>query len=478
MLKLVSTLLLLLVSFPISSLILSEKITLYQRLKDISQMVEDKKFVEAQKILFEIKESHPDSEFRVIANYLLAKIEFGLNNFYKASFYIELSIKDELLNRLVASYKDEIYFMAGVIYFKIEMFELSKNYLEYSINGDFAKKDQALLLLSEIIGRKMGQFGQASIYYAQINRSKLSNDEIEKYNYLSNHLLWGQIDTSKIGYRDPNVNSIAIDKDIIFIGLYNGGLLEYNYILDTYNYYIGGNLVNENIRDIYVDESRYIYVGTQEGVSFFDKRYGTFKVVEELKGKSITTISGSEESIFFGTLGDGIISFDKKNKTFSSLTDFINISFVSYIDDTLYIAPYSGGLYLLKGGLVSSVNINIPNRYPITDIVKSDNKLFISTYGAGIYIYDLNTKRYELYNSNNTIFLENYFLCISKKDDVLYCGSLGNGIYTLDTKTNKWETFFVSDIYMGTDIKKIVFTDSMMFIATLGEGVLKKLIIK
>ena len=76
MLKLVSTLLLLLVSFPISSLILSEKITLYQRLKDISQMVEDKKFVEAQKILFEIKESHPDSEFRVIANYLLAKIEF------------------------------------------------------------------------------------------------------------------------------------------------------------------------------------------------------------------------------------------------------------------------------------------------------------------------------------------------------------------------------------------------------------------
>lgn len=468
--------LILLINVHLFSLVFSEKIIISQKLQETAELIESSEFDKAKTNLNKIKNDYYDTEFVAISYYLLAKIEYVNKNYYKALYYISMTLEDNFFEKLILSYKTDIHYIAGLIYYKIENYPEAVLHLNYCLNDKFTKKNSALLLLSEICGRKTNEFGKASLCFSQINKSKLTSEEIDKYNYLASDILWSKIDTSKIGCNDPNVSSIVVDKDVIYIGLYNGGLIEYNYILDSYTSYIY-NIISGNIRNIYVDY-RNIYIGTAEGVSILDKRDGSLENVDFLKGKSINCITGDDEFVYFGTLGDGVIAYNKKSREYSKIGNLVNISVLFLDDDKLYIATYNGSLYYLNNGSLHFMNVYIHKKHPVTDIVRYDNELFLATYGDGIYKYNLVEKDVVKYSSANKDFDDDYFLCITKSKDRIYCGTLGMGIYTFDLKKNQWERFDISDLYMGTDIRKIVFTEDFMFLATLGEGVLRKAIEK
>ncbi len=201
------------ITFLIFPLVLSEKILVSRKLREVAELIESKKFNDAKSVLQKIKEAYPESEFRVISNFFLGKIYALSNDYYRANFFLGLAIGDPFIDRLVTFYKYDIYYTAGVVCYKTEDYDNAVDYFNRCIENDFVNKDSSLLFLSEIYARKKNEPGRASIYYLKIDGKKLTSEEREKYNFLSNHILWDKIDTSKIGYKDPNVSSLSLDNN-------------------------------------------------------------------------------------------------------------------------------------------------------------------------------------------------------------------------------------------------------------------------
>ncbi|OHD14603.1 MAG: hypothetical protein A2086_15645 [Spirochaetes bacterium GWD1_27_9] len=463
--------------FSVNSIVLNEKINLTQKLQELDYSINIGKYSDAKIILNKIKNDYVDTEFVCLANAYFAKIEYLQKNYYPALYYIELALNDKNLKNLFTTEQSKIFFLGGEIYYKLEKFDECITEFTKCINENFDKLDSLYLYLTQIYAIKNKDFVKGKYYFSKINPKKLNFLEKDIYYYMINNILWEKIDTANIGYKDPNVSSIRLDKDLIYIGLYNGGLIEYNYILDTYDYYPKGAIVSENVRDIYID-GRFIYIGTTEGVSIIDKRNGFVANPPELKDISFTSIEGNANTIYFGTLGNGVIIYDKLKKEYSTINYPSNISGLFIIENSLYVSGYDSKFYLYKDNQMFNISKKNSPKTPITDIIKEDNFLWLSTYGEGIFKYDTINETYTHYSYETGQLKENYCLCIAKNQNKIYCGTLGNGIYVYNLKKDKWEEFSIPPDFLGSDIKKIVFNDKYMFIATLGEGVLKKFVVE
>lgn len=461
-------------------IVLEDKININRRLSVVRSYIKQKDVEKASFILNSIKNENYDTEFASISNYYLALIEYERNNYYQSLYYIESAFRNPNFGLLIDYYKSEIRYLLGLSYYKsgmcddlIAVFSDAPDFFIDSVE----KKSRIYLILSDVLVRQKSDKNKALFYYSQIDKSTLTKEDLDLYIYLEDIVLWDQIDISQIGYKDPNVSAILVDKDNIFIGTWNGGLIQYNYILEKYSYYAGESLSSLNIRYLYND-GRYIYIGTDDGLNYYDKRDGRFRLFEETKGTSISAITADEDNLYIGTLGQGLIIYNKKDKKFHSNSKELlnNVAYLYIFDDTLAISTYSGDLYFYNDDnlrRIDSVKINSP----ITSINKIGDNIWYSSYGNGIVRYNLKEKKYDYYSTNNGRIKDDYILCSGYYSGKIYFGTLGNGIYIYDIELEKWDSFDISNYYYGVNIKNIVFGDNVMFIGTLGEGVLKKTIL-
>jgi len=461
-------------------IVLEDKISINRRLSVVRSYIKQKDVEKAGFILNSIKNENYDSEFASISNYYLALIEYEQNNFYQSLYYIESAYNNPNFDLLIDYYKSEIRYLLGLSYYKsgmyddiIEVFSDAPDFFADSVE----KKSHIHLLLSDVLVRRKNEKNKALFYYSQIDKSTLNKENMDLYIYLEDTVLWDKIDISQIGYKDPNVSAILVDKDNIFIGSWNGGLIQYNYILEKYSYYAGESLSSSNIRYLYND-GRYIYIGTDDGLNYYDKRDGRFRFFEETKGTSISSIVADGDNLYIGTLGQGLIIYNKKDKKFygNSKELLNNVAYLYIFDDTLAISTYSGDLYFYNNENFSRID-SIKINSPITSINKIGDNLWYSSYGEGIVKYSLKDKKYVYFSTKNGRIKDDYILCSGYYTGKIYFGTLGNGIYIYDIELEKWDLFEISNYYYGVSIKNIVFSDNVMFIGTLGEGVLKRTIL-
>ncbi|MBP5448692.1 MAG: hypothetical protein J6Y01_01100 [Spirochaetales bacterium] len=467
-------LILLIMCSPTYSLILSEKVDVNKRISRASSYILTKQFDKAEEILTDIKYTYSDTEFAPIADFHLATIYFEKKNWFKARFHIEEALSHPNYDRLTQNYMDRIAYFNGMIQYKLEYFDNALTILKPLSNRKTLPNDKVNLYISDILTKQKRQ-SEAKHFYSLINETLLSGYELDLYHYLADKILWQSIDTTTIAYKDPNVSAILIDKDVIYIGTWNGSLICYNYILEESKFYTRNEVICENIRTLYND-GRYIYVGTQEGLSILDKRSQRWSSPNELKGASITSVTEFGGKIFIGTLGSGVVEFDKTSMTFSNKSQDImsNVVSLNPIGNILFVCTYNGNVYRYENGEFVRDNALSQRENPVVKIISSGDEIWLATYGRGIVRYNTKTKKSQNYTKKNAGIADDFILCAERYQDKIFFGTLGKGIFIYNLTTSGWETFRFSDKYFGLDINTLSIYNNSIFIGTLGEGVLIK----
>jgi len=162
----------------------------------------------------------------------------------------------------------------------------------------------------------------------------------------------------------------------------------------------------------------------------FDKDRFREGIPNSLLDGFITSISHNENNIYVGSW-DGIFIYDIKNKKWKSGSDYRGDSplFITalHIADSneIYIGTsYSenSGLYKLENNLITKIVIEEDKSMNITSIYKLKDKLYVGTFGNGLYIKENgNFKKSEVKGK--------FFTSISGIGDKIYAATKYKGIY-------------------------------------------------
>lgn len=449
---------------------LVKKIELKQEISKAKGLLYAQMIPPARSSLYKITREYPESEFAIIADYYLAQIELLNEQYYHAGFFIDRAYAKLQDPRLPIHYKQEITNTAGVIYYRLGLYEKASQFLERTLTfSNVNLITRAQLYLSLIYYENNNQ-KKANYYYYSIQPKNLTKKDFEIYLYLNNFLGWKHVDTKKIGFRDPNISCVYAHSDELYIGLWHGGFIIYNYINDQYSFFYSPIIASEEIRAI-CSAKNSIWIGCNAGLTRYNKRDNSFENIEACKDLKITSLVAINDYLYIGTLQQGLFRYSMKNFTLENLISKGQVSTISAVDDRLLCAFYDGSLFeITKKEPRLLLNKRIL-RSPITSIAMSNEEICVTTFGNGIFLLDKNYKIIRHFSTENTPELKNdYFLATTQKNAQFFCGSLGNGLFYIENQHIK--EYPMSDLYNYKDIQSIVWYDRFMFIATLGEGVL------
>jgi hypothetical protein len=446
--------------------------------KKIDALIGQKKFTDAKLLLSRSKPDDGTSPVNLLINYYFSKITYYEKDYFSASYFISTALNDESLKMFPLEIQTDVRLLAGKTFYRIGLYGKAADLFYLCINSDLENKNELYLYLCDILLKKKSGIDGIRNFYFKVVRKKLDGEDRALYDALSNDILWEKIDTSSVGFNDPNVSDILVDKDQLYIGLWNGGFCRYDYVKRNFNFFFG-RIISDNIRTIYQNRN-FLYVGTMAGVTRIDTQTSEYYDIPELANIAITSIQEDGTNIYFGTLSSGIFVYDKGAGKFKNVgKDIIpNIAGLFLLNNVLYITSYKGGLYYYRsGGIMNVKNRHIPGS-PITDMIRIKNKLWFTTFGNGLYSFDLVTGRVANFPVAGAGNDENFCLCMNVYRDRIYCGTLGKGIFTFDPKNSSWEKLFIPEKYKVSDIKKIIFKNNTMFIGLLSEGIIKKNLIQ
>ncbi len=425
----------------------------------------------------EIRRYTVNTVYYPLINSLYSEYEFYINNnYYKSLYYIQLAINDNNFDILENRFQQRIYSHLLKTLLKLNMYEDIVNYTSRTPLS-IIYNDIGYLTISESYFR-LNNLIASRINLMKVNRERLNNDDRLKYDLIFNKTSIKRIDTSNIGYHDPNVSSLALDRDVLYIGLWHGGLISYNYNTDRYRFFGHNELGALEVRAIYVD-NRYIYVGTTGGCYLLDKRDDSIKSIDELKNFRIYSINGDSSNIYLGTLDDGLIVYNKNTREFySPIRTGSSVSSISVLNDRVFIGTVSGSIFLLNKTQLTLSSVNLPFQInkPVTGIGFRDNKLWISTHGQGIIAFSTTENTFSVYDKTiHHNFSNDHILSLVIHGDLLYCSSLENGVVVFNTNNNEYRSLDIYGELIYYDSDSVVVTDTHIFIGTLGEGVIVKI---
>ncbi|WP_455538952.1 ligand-binding sensor domain-containing protein [Terrisporobacter sp.] len=188
----------------------------------------------------------------------------------------------------------------------------------------------------------------------------------------------------KAGIDEPYIQEIYQDKDGIFWlgGYISGGLIRYDSKTDSIemfnSYKKNGNkqeMVVNTIRHIIEDEHKNLWIGTNSGLLYFNKKDKTFKVYTEKDGLAnniVYQILVDKDKNLWISTNNGISKYDIKNNKFVNLTSTDGLQSNEFNGNSAY--KCKNGDFLFGG--IKGLNIfnpqNILERNYKTE-VKFDN---------------------------------------------------------------------------------------------------------
>ncbi|GAA4306800.1 sensor histidine kinase [Aestuariibaculum suncheonense] len=176
-------------------------------------------------------------------------------------------------------------------------------------------------------------------------------------------------------YESKSLNAITENKEgTLFFGSYGQGVVSYNRETGEFsaikaNPLISTSLSSNDVYDVFVDEGKNLWVGTQEGLDYYDFSKHKFNSIvhipdkdNSLRSSFVQSLSGDNEGNLLVGTRSGIdkISFENDNKDFK-----------------------------IEGHLKSTFD----NQYINAVFLDSSNRLWISSGGKGVYLYENENNR-------------------------------------------------------------------------------------
>ncbi|MGL5315750.1 MAG: ligand-binding sensor domain-containing protein, partial [Peptostreptococcaceae bacterium] len=220
-----------------------------------------------------------------------------------------------------------------------------------------------------------------------------------------------------------SINDITGYKDLIFVATENGVLKIDKKSKTMKNYSLEDGLIGEKVKDIFICDKNYLWIGSSNGLSLLDiENDEIIDMTDYVKeGSYVRYIyQGKDGSYYIGFLRDGGLGVIEPNS--KEMKIYKNIP-----DDQ---------------SSISSSRIRYINE-------DSKGNIWIGT-SYGLNKFDINTKEFERYTTadgiaNNTI----YGILVDNKDNIWV--STNKGISKIDTKENTVNNLSVTDGLQGNE---------------------------
>lgn len=209
--------------------------------------------------------------------------------------------------------------------------------------------------------------------------------------------------------------------------------------LNFTNYSEKDGLNNSWIYKLLVDGNR-TWIGTQEGVFIFENgKISAFDKNEILNTSAVYSMFiDAENNIWFGTMQNGVVFYDRKNSTFKNfnssngmMNDFV-FSFSQRNNGDMLVGTQTG-LNIISKDLKIRQADEIPAQGNISfsSIIKTgDDDFYFGTFAEGIFSYNFTTKKRKGYfNSSNGLTNNPIFSLLIDREKNIWIGSNGSGVY-------------------------------------------------
>lgn len=258
---------------------------------------------------------------------------------------------------------------------------------------------------------------------------------------------------------DKNISGIAKNKNLIYISFLEGGCVSYSLDSDQYSF-ISEISDNTSLFTVYKGSQDILWFGSdgQGIIQFYDYNFPFQTVFVDHPVRSF--IETNKDEILVGTKGGGIKLFNYKEKTlknyFNTNNKLISNSIYAFYknkDQDIFIGTEGEGINTLNKDSKELNKIlfsaNSPNFKAVYSICTShnDSLLWVGTSGYGLLKFELK-KRDGIYSAihieqyTSTKYLKSlkndivYSISYDKTNDNIWFGTRGGGLYRLNVKSN------------------------------------------
>lgn len=271
-------------------------------------------------------------------------------------------------------------------------------------------------------------------------------------------------------------------KIVLFILLFPQWAFSQDYFFDTYS--VADGLAQSTVFDIHQDHFDHLWLGTREGVSYFDgKQFFNFSLQDGLAENGVKVIfRDSSNTIWFGHAGGGVSFWNgKKFSVFSDSEGVFKSDITGIIQDdegNIWISSeLSGVIKITQAG--KTIAESAYKLYIGDDLSDRVFGLYKRSDGSLLFITDAFLKVYSPQTDKfNSFYIEGmptYFLitCLYEDDEKnLWMGTYNGGVYQFHSDSKEFSVYDLRDGLSSNWITSITKDRSGdLWIATWGGGI-------
>ncbi len=285
-------------------------------------------------------------------------------------------------------------------------------------------------------------------------------------------------DVFRYGLCQSAVDAICRDGDYLWFGGMAGGegipgITRWDTKNNVWTYFeakYNSNLLSDEVTVIKAD-SKYVWVGTTEGLSRYDKNensWKTYTIFNNLKGNVIYDIDIDKDGVWAGT-DRGISTISYINGRVNSFNDkriSIRDIYAVLCDDEYVWAGTQFGIFRYDRQTAQWDSVEWSTdivRPATTAIAKWENEIWFAT-GGSIQMLNKQTGEWTAYQGEH-YFEDGNFYRMAVNDKVLWATSM-SGLVKLNRESNKWTLFTDADGLIDMQVNPVLMENDLLWIGT------------
>lgn len=360
--------------------------------------------------------------------------------------------------------------------------------------------------------------------------------------YVSGYTQNSSTTHNRFSFNDLTVNDGLSQNSVVSIAQDTTGFLWFA-TQDGLNQYDGREfkILQEQFEDVtrpsysklgkvYIDSKNTLWAITNPGtLKFYDEKKGRFQKVEALDSASVI-YEDPKKNLYVGTFGrglyrishdtgdtlsildkavqnpnihdliaykndlwiaasGGVFKLNPKEHTLNEIPSIPDTNFSSFAqkDNTIYVGSYGNGLFMASNDNDGLEQFNgfkekmFPKDLVILDLlIDQHGKLWVATYGQGLYIIDFNSERISHFMANknnpNAIHYNDILSLFEDASGTVWLGTDGAGLSYFDQYLAKFNTLtnkqLPRDIHVDV-IRAIAEENGTIWLGTSGKGLTK-----